>query len=123
MESSQNQKMIMSTKPGKEKCLTKYDFPTAMVNCVPGTFLYLNKEVCTVDAKEKILTSSYDVVYQIKPKYFVGSSCSVWSSHLFDNRHNQLRLHQVSWTDDYFPLHIQKFLIMLVCSAFLHVSN
>ena len=95
--------------------ITKYDFPTSMVNCVPGTFMYLNKEVLEDEnGKEHIVTSSYDVLCHIKRKNFEGSSCSVWSSHLFDNRHNELSLHQVVPSREVCPINVQKCLVMLL---------
>ena len=61
-------------------------------------FLYLNKEI-TEDEN--------------KPKYFVGSPCSVWGSHLFANRHNDLALHLVK-NDSSFTAEEQKCLVMLM---------
>ena len=114
MQSARSQKVVMSAEEGKGKSLTKYDFPVSMVNCTPGTFLYLNKEV-TIDenGKESISTTSYDVVCQIKSKHFHGSSCSVWGSHLFDNRYSELPLHQVAYDVSTFSIDIQKCLVML----------
>ena len=43
-----------------------------MVNCTPGTFLFMNKEMQVVDNEECIKTSDQQTVVVTKPKYFVA---------------------------------------------------
>ena len=61
----------------------------------PPSVIIIITTTTTVNGEEKFLPTSYDLICQIKPKFFVASSCSMWSSHLFDNRHNSVALHQV----------------------------
>ena len=60
-----------------------------MVNCTPGTFLFMNKEMELIDNEESIKTCNQQTVVVTKPKYFVGSSGTVWASHLMDIKHQE----------------------------------
>ena len=78
-----------------ERCknFLHYEFPMSMVNCTPGTFLYMDKVVEEVDGKEVIKANKRNCLVWTKPKYFVGSSGSVWASHLFEiNRYTRLSI-------------------------------
>jgi hypothetical protein len=86
MRSARSQKLYQPTDPALAKKLPKYDFPESMVNCTPGTFLYMNKRIELVNNKECISTHNQQTVVVTKPKYFVGSSGTVWASHLLNQR-------------------------------------
>ena len=91
MRSARSQKLYQLTDPEFEiaKKLPKYDFPQSMVNCTPGTFLYMNKVIEQVNNEESIKTHDQQTVVVTKPKYFVGSSGTVWASHLTDIKHRE----------------------------------
>ena len=79
----------------RAKKFLHYDFPKSMVNCTPGTFLYLDKVVTVVDGKETVNSAKRNCLVWTKPKYFVGSSGSVWGSHLAANKHMFPTLHMM----------------------------
>ena len=82
------------TNPG-QKLLPKYDFPKSMLNCTPGTILYMEKEVgVDEDGSEKIQTSSHDLLTVIKSKAFHGSSADTWASHLIENSYRETVVHE-----------------------------
>eukprot|EP00794_Sanderia_malayensis_P001530 gene1530-1693_t len=72
MTSSRSQKVFQPDDAELARKLTKYDFPLCMVNCTPGTFLFMNKNVAVVDGEESIQTSDQQTVVITKPKYFVS---------------------------------------------------
>ena len=71
----------------------KYDFPFSMLNCTPGTFLYMTKSISLNNEEEVITADMKESRVVIKPKYFIGSSGSVWSSHCMLLRHEEPLLH------------------------------
>ena len=76
-----------------------YNFPEKMVCVTPATFLDMTKQLNENEkGEEVILTTSFDGVCQIKPKFFVGSGNDVWASHLIDNRHSEPHLHLIDPT-------------------------
>ena len=96
MMSCRNQKVIQTTDVDTAPRFFKYDFPKSMVNVTPGTMLYMKKKVDDFGLpSEKIQTVEQDLVVLVKPKYFVGSSAHVWSSHMLENRHRQILLHEI----------------------------
>lgn len=94
MRSSRSQKIYQAVNPELAPKLPKYDFPEHMVNCTPGTFLFMNKEMQVVDNEECIKTSDQQTVVVTKPKHFVGSSGTVWASHLMDIKHLEPNLYE-----------------------------
>ena len=89
----------------EDSCLTKklpkYDFPESMVNCTPGTFLFMNKQTQFIDNEESIKTCDQQSVVITKPKYFVGSSDTVWASHLMDIKHKEPSLYEAETPPDW----------------------
>ena len=89
----------------EDSCLTKklpkYDFPESMVNCTPGTFLFMNKQTQFIDNEESIKTCDQQSVVITKPKYFVGSSGTVWGSHLMDIKHKEPSLYEAETPPDW----------------------
>ena len=63
-----------------------------MLNCTPGTFLYMTKSISLNNEEEVITTDMNESRVVIKPKYFIGSSGSVWSSHCMLFSHCMLHL-------------------------------
>jgi hypothetical protein len=84
MTGVRSQKIYQPEDPNLSKKLPKYDFPESMVNCTPGTFLFLNKKTQVVDNEESVKTCDQQTIVITKPKYFVGSSGTVWASHLLN---------------------------------------
>jgi len=81
MRSARKQKVIDSSDINKSRKFLKYDFPLSMLNCTPGTFLFMNKEISiSADKEEIISTKSQESRVIVKAKYFVGSSGTVWGS-------------------------------------------
>ena len=63
-----------------------------MLNCFPETFLYMTKSISLNNEEEVITTDMNESRVVIKPKYFIGSSVSVWSSHCMLFSHCMLHL-------------------------------
>ena len=64
----------MSSDPEKQKKLPIYDWPTSMVNVTTDPVLYMLKLVENDShGKEKITTSSEDVICNIKPKNYAAN--------------------------------------------------
>lgn len=93
MQSARSQKVYRPSEDSDARKFKHYDFPKSMLNCTPGTFLYMEKNVEMAAETELIKTAQQDAVVLVKPKYFVGSSGSVWGSHLMSNRHKEPLLH------------------------------
>ena len=54
----------------------------------------MNKKVEIVNNEESIKTYDQQTVVVAKPKYFVGSSGTVWASHLTEIKHKEPALHE-----------------------------
>ena len=48
-------------------------------------------------------------MYQIKPKLFVGSDATVWASHLIENRHHEVVLHEECNSVSRYSIEMQNF--------------
>ena len=77
MQGARNQRFFQ---PADELKARKYDFPLNMLNCTPGTFLYMTNSISLNNEEEVITTDIKKRRVVVKPKYFIGSSGSVWSS-------------------------------------------
>ena len=95
MDSTRHQKVITTTNEDLARKFKKYDFPTSMLSCTPGVFLYMTKSLQENEGNERLVIDEQDVVVAVKSKYFVGSSGSVWASHAMENRHREAVLHEV----------------------------
>ena len=104
MQSARSQNVYQTSDEGAARKFRKYDFPVSMVSWKPPTFCYMEKTVALVYKKEVIKTSQQQSIVFLKPKYFVGSSRSVWSSHLMEIRQSHPYLHEI--TD---PSHSNRF--------------
>ena len=92
MQSARNQRIFQPADDLKARKFLKYDFPLSMLNCTPGTFLYMTKSISLNNEEEVITTDMNESRVVIKPKYFIGSSGSVWSSHCMLFSHCMLHL-------------------------------
>lgn len=101
MASSRSQRVFQPDDAELARKLPKYDFPLCMVNCTPVTFLFMNTNVAVVYGEESIQTSDQQTVVITKPKYFVGSSGTVWASHLIDIKHKEPSLYEAEHAEDW----------------------
>ena len=93
MNSSRKQKILQPSDQDQSRKLPKYDFPVNMINITPASHRIMNKEVHQVHGKDEVkLTEDQSVVF-VRPKYFVGSSGSVWGSEIIELRHLLPRLY------------------------------
>ena len=65
-----------------------------MLNITQGIHRFMEKEVCTVENKEEIKIVNDQTIVFVWPKYFVGSSASVWSSEYMKMRWSECLLCQ-----------------------------
>ena len=89
MQSARNQRIFQPADELEARKFLKYDFPLSMLNCTPGTFLYMTKSISLNNEEVVITTDMKESRVVIKPKYFIGSSGSVWSSHCMLLRHEE----------------------------------
>ena len=70
-----------------------------MLNCTPGTFLYMTKSISLNNEEEVIATDMKKRRVVIKPKYFIGNFGSICSSHCMLLRQEEplLRLKEGSY--------------------------
>ena len=71
----------------------------SMLNCTPGTFLYMTKSISLNNEEEVITTDMKKRRVVVKPKYFIGSFRSICSSHCMLLRQEEplLRLKEGSY--------------------------
>ena len=87
MEGARNIKLFQQSDENKVRKLPKYEFPTAMVNITPGTYRIMSKKISTIDENDEIEVVEDACYVFVRPKYFVGSSGSVWASEFMRLRH------------------------------------
>lgn len=73
-------KIIQPSDATQQRVLPKYDFPTRMVNATPGVNRIMNYELEEVDGSSKIKIVEDDTLVFNRPKFFVRSSGTVWTS-------------------------------------------
>lgn len=64
----------------KQRRLPKYDFAQAKLNITPSSHRYFMKEVTSVGNKVEMVMSEDENICVFRPKYYTGSSGSVWAS-------------------------------------------
>lgn len=101
MHSARSQAVYSTTDDATARKFKKYDFPISMLNCTPGTFHFMSKQVENIDNKEQVRTTEQQSMVIVKPKYFIGSSGLVWSSHLMDLRYREPYLHLLPGKEDW----------------------
>ena len=62
----------------------------------------MNKTIEQVNNEESIKTHGQQTVAVTQSKYFVGSSGTVWASHLTDIKHREPGLHEADLLLEYF---------------------
>ena len=93
MNSSRKQNIFQPSDQDQSRKLPKYDLPVNMINITPALHRIMNKEVHQVNGKDEVkLTEDQSVVF-VRPKYFVGSSGSVWGSEIKELKHHLPRLY------------------------------
>ena len=95
MSGAMNQVIYQPSNNEKGRQLPKYDFPFSMVNVSPSGYRVMEKRVKKINGKcetEIIADSCYVFV---RPKYFLGSSGTVWASEMMQLRQEALHKFEV----------------------------
>ncbi len=80
VQSARNIRVIQPTDVSRQRVLPRYDFPNRLVNATPSVNRIMKLELQEVEGSQKIKIAKDDTVVFNRPKYFVGSSGSVWAS-------------------------------------------
>lgn len=94
VQSLRSQTLFQVNDENLARKLPKYDFPVTLVNCTPGTFLFMNKVSEIVNDKETIKTVDQQSVVVTKPKAFIGSSGTIWASNTMQIKHAEPSLYE-----------------------------
>ncbi|CAC5408328.1 unnamed protein product [Mytilus coruscus] len=73
-------RVFLSTDTNTMKRLPKYDFANAKLNITPGSHRYMEKNITNVNGEASIMLTKDQSVCVMRPKFYVGSSGSVWAS-------------------------------------------
>ena len=88
-------KIFQVTDEDHQKKLPKYDFPDSKLYVTPASHRIMNKEVIEVEGQQKVkLTDEQSFVF-FRPKYYVGSSGTVWTNEQFSIFHNFPQFYEV----------------------------
>ena len=66
--------------PNEQKQLPKHDFNVPQVNQTPASFRCIKKHIETIQGKDELISDQDQSLVIIRPKYYIGSSGSVWAS-------------------------------------------
>ena len=91
MRGARNQKIFQPTDETRARKLPKYDFPISMVNITPGTYRIMSKKIQEIDRQQEIEITDDATYVFVRPKYFLGSSGSVWASEFMRLRYDKVR--------------------------------
>ena len=80
VQSARNIRVIQPTDVSRQRVLPRYDFRNRLVNATPSVNRIMKLELQEVEGSQKIKIAKDDTVVFNRPKYFVGSSGSVWAS-------------------------------------------
>ncbi|XP_070542741.1 uncharacterized protein [Ptychodera flava] len=64
----------------KQKKLPQYDFSTPEVHITPASFRFMTGKTVIVEESKEVICQQDQTVVVTRPKYFIGSSGSVWAS-------------------------------------------
>jgi len=66
--------------PEKQKQLPQHDFNQAEVNQTPASFRFIRQHTEKIEEKEELISNQDQSVVIIRPKHYIGSCGSVWTS-------------------------------------------
>ena len=89
MRGARNQTIFQTCDEERSRKLPKYDFPIPMVNVVPSTYRFMSKEIKEIDQKKETQITNDSCSVFFRPKYFLGSSGTVWASEFMSLRHKE----------------------------------
>ena len=99
--------------PNKRRQLPQHDFNEPKVNQTPASFRFIKGSIEQKQEEDILINTSDQTLVIIRPKYYVGSSGSVWASDYMRLCHEQPQLFQESGLHAYSTA-LKKF------SAYLH---
>ena len=94
-------KIFQVTDEDHQKKLPKYDFRDSKLYVSPVLHRIINKEVIEVEGQQKVkLTDEQSFVFCfLRPKYYLGSSRTVWTDKQFSIFHNFPQFYEVESGD------------------------
>jgi hypothetical protein len=93
---ARKQSILTPTDPDKAKALPQHDFSEPKVHITPSSFRFMTKMPIEVeDGKTDLIRDEDQSIVIVRPKYYVGSSGSVWASDYMRIRHEYPHLFEV----------------------------
>ena len=86
MSGARSLKIYQPSNDEEARKLPKYDFPVAMVNVTPSGYRIMEKRVKTINDKSETEIIADSCYVFVRPKYFLGSSGTVWASEIMQLR-------------------------------------
>ena len=66
--------------PNEQKKLKQHDFNTPEVNQTSASFRLIKQHIENIQEKDELMSDQDQSLVIIRPKYFIGSSGSLWAS-------------------------------------------
>ena len=85
--------------PEEQKKLTQHDFNHPEVNQTPASFRFIRQHIENIVGKDELISDQDQTVVIIRPKYYIGSSGSVWASDYMHLCHEAPTLENPANTD------------------------
>ncbi|CAC5421437.1 unnamed protein product [Mytilus coruscus] len=73
-------KVFQTTDSDKQRKLPKYDFAQAKLNITPSSHRFIMKDITYVDNNLEMVMSEDENICVFRPKFYIGSSGTVWAS-------------------------------------------
>eukprot|EP00794_Sanderia_malayensis_P002367 gene2368-2728_t len=86
MSGARSLKIYQPSNDEEARKLPKYDFPVAMVNVTPSGYRIMEKRVKKINNKSETEIIADSCYVFVRPKYFLGSSGTVWASEIMQLR-------------------------------------
>ena len=86
MSGARSLKIYQPSNDEEARKLPKYDFPVAMVNVTPSGYRIMERGVKTINDKSETEIIADSCYVFVRPKYFLGSSGTVWASEIMQLR-------------------------------------
>lgn len=80
----------------KQRKLPQHDFSTSEIHVTPSSFRFMAGHQEIIDGKLHLVNDTDQTVVTVRPKYFIGSSGSVWASETMFLRREIPQLFEVS---------------------------
>ena len=93
-------KVFQTTDKDTQRKLPKYDFAQARLNITPSSHRFFMKDIVKLDGKSELMMTEDENICVFRPKFYLGSTGSVWASEDMRMHYEKPELYEVPSSDN-----------------------